>query len=305
MAFDLEHLADLALFARVVEARSFTGAAELSGIAKSAVSRRISLLEQRLGVQLLRRTTRSLSVTTEGARLYEHCSRLLSSARAAEESVAGASTSLAGIVRINAPVTFSQMHLVRPLAEFLKKHPEVTVDLVTDDRLVDVVDSGFDVVVRISRLSDASFVARRLASDHLVVVGSPAYLETHGRPLRPEDLVHHNCLHYTLVAAAAEWRFRIAEAHVNLPVRGNLWASDGTVLRQAALSGLGLVVVPSFMVAEDVVSGQLEEVLTGARRAKIGIYAVVSKARGLPHRTKTLVDFLCRWFRSVDWATPV
>jgi DNA-binding transcriptional LysR family regulator len=207
MPFDLERIVDLALFARVIEHRSFSEAARRSGIAKSAVSRRIGLLEQRVGVRLVRRTTRSLHLTPEGARFYEHCAQVLASARSAEDAVAGAEKTLRGRIRLNAPVTFAQMHLTRELAAFQIEHPEVEIELVTDDRFVDVVAAGFDLVIRIARLKDASFVARRLAVDRLVLVGAPSYLARAGRPRDPDDLVHHNCLHYGLVSQAGEWDF--------------------------------------------------------------------------------------------------
>jgi DNA-binding transcriptional LysR family regulator len=301
MAFDLDHVADLALYARVVEHRSFSEAARRSGIAKSAVSRRIALLEARVGVQLLRRTTRSLHVTAEGARFYVHCAQILASARAAEDEIAGADTRLRGRVRISAPVTFGQMHLAAVLAAFQLEHPDVELQLVTDDRLVDVVGAGFDLVLRIARLKDASFVAKRLAKDRLVVVGSPAYLQRVGRPTTPEDLVHHNCLHYDLVPLPAEWKFRGADRRSMLAVKGNFTATDGTVLREAAIAGLGLAVLPLFMVSAEVHAGRLELVLDGVRRAEIGIYAVVSATRGLPLRVRTLLEFLVRAFARADW----
>lgn len=304
MAFDLDRIVDLALFARVVESRSFTEAARRSGIAKSAVSRRISLLERRLGVQLLRRTTRSLFVTPEGARFYEHCAQVLASARAAEGSIAGAEVVARGRVRVSAPVTFAQMHLVWAVAAFLREHPEVEVQLATDDRLVDVVEGGFDLVVRISRLRDASFVARPLATDRLVVVGAPSYLQARGRPQQPEELVHHECMHYELVSQPAEWRFRGRSGSTPVPVRGSFSSTDGTVLRQAALAGAGLAVLPWFMVAPDVTAGRLELVLDGQRRAEIGVFAVVAATRGLPLRVRALLDYLVRWFAGIDWSAP-
>lgn len=296
MAFDLEHLADFALFARVVELRSFSAAAARSGIARSAVSRRITLLEKRLGVQLLRRTTRRLSLTAEGLRFYEHCARLGELASAAEDSVAGASDEVRGTLRVSAPVTFSQMHLAAAVAAFLAEYPEVEVHLTAEDRLVDVVEGGYDVVVRMGRLSDASFVARRLATDRLVVCGAPAYFARAGRPESPEALVNHNCLHYGLVPRTGEWRFRGPAGPEAIPVRGNFTATDGTVLRQAALAGLGLAVLPSFMVAQDVAEGRLELVLQSFRRAEIGIHAIVAHGRNLPRRTRSFIDFLTRWF---------
>ncbi len=299
MAFDLDHVADLALFARVVEQRSFSAAARQSGIAKSAVSRRIRLLERRVGVQLLRRTTRSVQVTAEGARLYAHGAQIVASARAADDELAGASTALRGRIRINAPVTFAQMYLTAALADFQRAHPEVELELVTDDRMVDVVADGFDLVVRVGRLADASFVARRLAVDRLVVVGSPTYLTRHGRPTRVAELVHHNCLHYLLVPLSAQWRF--GRERGPAPGKSTFAANDGTVLREAAIGGLGLAVLPYFMAAPDLRAGRLELVLEGSRRAEIGIYAVVAATRGLPARVRTLVDALVVWFARPAW----
>ncbi|WP_146653149.1 LysR family transcriptional regulator [Labilithrix luteola] len=304
MAFDLEHIVDLALFARIVDARSFSEAARRTGIAKSAVSRRIALLEKRLGVQLLRRSTRALDVTSDGARFYEHCVKVLEAARAAEDAVSGSGVRMRGVVRISAPVTFSQMYLAAAVAKFQLEHPAVDVQLTTNDRFVDAVAGEFDLVVRVTRLEDGSFVAKRLASDRLVVAGSPAYLAARGRPLRAEDLVHHQCLHYTLVDAAAEWRFRGSDRKPVALARGAFSANNGTVLKEAMLAGLGLAVLPSFMVASEVRAGRAELVLEGLRRAEIGIYAVVSNARGLPLRVRTLIEHLQRHFADPDWRIP-
>lgn len=301
MGFDLDHIASLALFARVVQLRSFTAAARQSGIAKSAVSRRIRLLEQRIGVQLLRRTTRKLAVTDEGLRFYEHCARILAAASAAEREVAAASTALRGSIRISAPVTFSQMHLASAIGDFLRAHPEVEVSLATDNRVVDVVEGGFDVVVRIGRLRDASYVARRLAADRLVVCGAPAYLARVGRPTHPDELIAHNCLHYDLVPLTAEWRFRASRGNGAVSIRGNLSTNDGTALREATLRGLGLAVLPYFMVAPHVRGGELELVLEGRRKAEVGIFAVTAQSRQLPRRTRALLDFLVRRFAGARW----
>ena len=302
MPFDLDQLPSLALFARVAQLRSFTAAARQSGIAKSAVSKRIAQLEAAVGVQLLRRTTRKLALTEEGLRFYEHCARLLESARAAHESVATASESLRGVIRVSAAVTFAHMHLAGALAEFLLQHPEVEAQLSADDGLVDVVEGGFDVVVRVGRLpANAGFSARRLASDRLVVCGAPDYLERAGRPRSPDELVRHNCLHYERVPLSGEWRFRGEDGPYSVPVRGSLSSTDGTVLRRAALAGLGLAVLPLFMVVPDLRDGRLELVLEGHRRAEIGIHAVTAHGRRLPRRTRALIDFLARRFSRPGW----
>jgi DNA-binding transcriptional LysR family regulator len=302
MKASLEDLASMALFARVVQRRSFSAAAGELGLVKSAVSKRISQLERRLGVRLLTRTTRKLSLTEDGVRYYEHCAALLAAADAAADAIAGASTELRGRVRLNAPVSFSQLFLAQALAEFLARFPEIDIDLTADDRFVDVVEGGFDIVIRITQLKDSSLIARRLSVDRLVVCGAPAYFARQGRPATPMELIGHNCLHYTVVSQAGEWRFRDANRQPYVvPVRGNFTSSDGATLRQAALAGLGLVVGPHFLVASDVAAGRLELVLEGARRAEIGIYAMFTTRRHLPARTKLLLDHLATWFGAPDW----
>lgn len=301
MGFDLESIVDLALFARVVEARSFSEAARRTGIAKSAVSRRIALLEARLGVQLLRRSTRAVEVTSDGARFYEHCARVITAARAAEDAVGGAASAVRGLVRVSAPVTLTQMFVAAMIAEFARANPAVEVALTVEDRFSDVVGSDFDLIVRVTGRPDGTFVAKKLADDRLVVAGAPSYLEARGRPLRSEDLVHHNCLHYTLVERTAEWRFRGADRQPVSVAQGSLSANDGTVLREAMLAGLGLAVMPYFMVARDVVKGRAELLLEGQRSAEIGIYAVVVWVWGLPLRVRALIDHLQRCFAKPTW----
>lgn len=302
MKAPLEDLASMALFARVVQQRSFSATARELGIAKSAVSKRVSQLEARLGVRLLTRTTRKLALTEDGVRYYEHCAALLAAAEAAEDALAGASTAPRGRLRINAPISFSQLYLADAIAAFLARYPEIEVELTGDDRIVDAIEGGFDVVIRITQLRDSSLIARKLSSDRLVVCGAPAYFARHGRPLTPPELVGHNCLHYGLVPIEGEWRFRDAHRQPYVvPVRGNLTCSDGSTLRRAALAGVGLVVAPLFMVARDVAAGRLELVLEGTRRAEIGIYALFASRRQLATRTKLLLDHLTTWFADEQW----
>jgi DNA-binding transcriptional LysR family regulator len=298
----LDTYPSLALFARVVHHRSFSAAAREAGIAKSAVSRRVAQLEKALGVRLLQRSTRRISVTDEGLRVYEHCVALVAAGAAAEEVAAGAEGEVRGTLRINAPVTFAQMHLARALAGFLALHPAVEAHLSTDDRFVDVVEGGFDVVIRIGRLADSGLIARKLAGDRLVVCASPAYLGARGEPQSPEELVHHECLHYALVPRAAEWRFRGSHASLAVPTRGRFTTTNGTVLREAALAGLGLVVLPSFMVAREVAAGELRLVLEGARRAAIGVYAVTAHRGHAPPRVRAFLDFAAGHFGARDWS---
>ena len=301
MPLPLEELASMALFAQVVQLRSFSAAAREAGLAKSAVSRRIAALEDRLGARLLVRTTRKLALTGEGMRYYEHCAALLAAARAAEDSVSGASRLARGPIRINAPVTFAQMYLAPALAGFLAEHPAIEVSLSVEDRMVDLVEGGWDLVIRVARLRDSSLVARRLASARIGLCAAPSYLARHGTPATPADLVSHNCLRYALVPAEREWRFGRRGARVHVPVRGNLAATDGTVLRRAALAGLGLAILPTFMVAADLAAGRLVTVLDDELRADVDISAVYASRRQLPLRTRMLLDFLTDHFAGANW----
>lgn len=297
----LDQYASLALFSRVVQLRSFSAAAREAGIAKSAVSRRIGRLEDALGVRLLTRSTRSVTPTVEGLRVHAHAAEMIAAAGAATSEAGAEDGPMRGLVRINAPVSFAQQHLAGALAAFLSAHPEIEVDLQCDDRIVDVIEGGFDLVIRIGRLADSSLVARRIARDRLVVCGSPGYLAARGTPRTVFELQAHECLHYSLVPRAAEWRFRAATGSAPLLTRGRFATSNGTVLARAAVAGLGLAVLPSFMVADDVREGRLALVLEGERRAEIGIFAVTAGRRHAPARVRRLVEHLARAFGRVAW----
>jgi DNA-binding transcriptional LysR family regulator len=297
----LDHYASLALFSRVVQLRSFSAAAREAGIAKSAVSRRIARLEDALGVRLLTRSTRSVTPTAEGLRVHAYASEMVAAAASATGEAGAEEGPMRGLVRVNAPVTFTQLYLAGAVAEFLTKEEAIEVDLQCDDRMVDVVEGGFDLVIRIGRLADSSLVARRIARDRLVVCASPAYLAAHGTPRSTLELSAHECLHYSLVPRAAEWRFRAAMGAASLPTHGRFSTSNGTVLARAAMAGLGLAVLPSFMVAADVREGRLVLVLEGQRRAEIGVYAVTATRRHVPARVRRLVEHLARTFGRMTW----
>ena len=294
----VNQVASLALFARVVHHRSFSAAAREAGLAKSAVSRRIAELEQALGVRLLHRTTRTLSLTEEGVRVHEHARALVTAADSAQQVAGLATGAVRGTLRLNATVAFAQLYLAAALTEFLALHPEVEVHLSTDNRMVDVVEGGFDVVFRTGRLTDSSLVARRLATDRLVICGTPAYLARAGIPQSPADLVQHACLHYTLVPRTGEWGFRRGGRNVEVSTRGPFSSDDGLALRQALLAGAGLASVPSMLVAEDVAAGRLQLVLEGTRRVEFGVHALTAHRAHAPPRVRALLDFLVKHFRT-------
>ncbi|HSP18857.1 MAG TPA: substrate binding domain-containing protein, partial [Myxococcaceae bacterium] len=209
-----------------------------------------------------------------------------------------ASGAVRGTLRLNTTVAFSQLYLAGAVTRFLALHPEVEVHLSTDDRMVDVVEGGLDVVFRIGRLTDSSLVARRLGTDRLVVCASPEYLARAGTPRVPADLLQHACLHYALVPRAAEWRFRVRGRTVEVPTRGAFSCTDGLTLRAALLAGGGLAALPSMLVAQDVAAGRLQLVLEGARRAEFGVHAITAHRTQVPPRIRALLDFVATDFRA-------
>jgi DNA-binding transcriptional LysR family regulator len=291
----------MVLFARVVEARSFTAAAEKLGVSKSVVSARLSALEQRIGTRLLHRTTRRLSLTPEGLAFYEHCARITAEADAAAAVASGAAKDPIGVLRVNAPVTFAQMYLAEPIGAYLQRHPKVNVELRMSDRFVDLVEEGIDVAIRVSaQLRDSSLVARKLATDRIVVVASPDYLAKHGSPEAPADLIHHACLHYALLKPTDEWRFRDGGKSFSVPVEGRLSVADGAMLREAAIAGLGLAVLPSFMVMPDVRAGRLVTVLERFVFVRIAIHAITPSGN-VGAKVRAFVEELGKWFKHPPW----
>lgn len=285
-------------FARVVEAGSFTGAAARLGLSKSAVSKQIARLESHLGAQLLHRTTRRLSATEVGAALYERCARIAEEVEAAEEIASRLHAVPRGQLRVNAPVTFGHQHLGPCLADFLGRHPEVRLELTLNDRIIDLVEEGFDLAIRISSLTDSSLIARRLAPARRVLCAAPAYLQRRGVPMVPADLSAHACLIYTLEATPREWRFRHSSGGPTETVRidGPLQANNGEVLLAAAISGLGIAMTPSFIAGPDIAAGRLVRLLPDYDDQFGGVYAVYPPARHLSPKVRAFVDFLAERF---------
>lgn len=288
----MENLAGMAVFAAVVEARSFSSAAVRLALSKSAVSKQVSRLEDRLGARLLNRTTRRLSLTEVGETFYRHCVRVLEEAEAAEQAVTHLHEEPRGRIKINAPMSFGILHLADAIPDFLARHPQVTVDIDLSDRFVDLIEEGYDLAIRIANLNDSSLIARRLAPVRRIVAGSPAYFAEHGVPERPADLKDHNCLRYTYVADGREWRFRGSDGEEAIEVSGSMRANNSDVLRGAALAGVGLMMAPTFIVGDEVRAGRLRPVLTEFEIADLGIYAVYPHKRHLSPKVRAFVDFL-------------
>jgi len=300
----IDSLPALAVFARVVELQSFTAAARALGLSKSAVSKQVARLENRLGARLLNRTTRRLSLTEVGEVFYERCARIIEEAEAAEAEAGSLATAPRGRLRVNAPMTFGTMHLSPAIPDFLADYPELAIDLTLEDQLVDLVEAGYDIAIRISSLTDSSLVARRLAPSRHVICAAPSYLARHGRPRWPDELRAHNCLAYAYRRAGTDWLVDGGDgsAPVRVPVRGSLRANNGDVLLAAALAGTGVVLMPTFIAGPQLRSGALVPLFEEALPPGHAIHAVYPHRRHVLPKVRAFVDFLAdRFGPQPDW----
>lgn len=299
----MDQLTALRALRRVVELGSFTAAGAALGISHSIVSRQIGQLESQLGAQLLNRTTRRFALTAAGHEYYLACRDILDALDAADRAVAAHQAQAAGSLRINAPMAFGTMELATWLPEFTRQYPHIQIDLVCNDRIVDLIDDGFDVALRLARrLPDSTLVARQLASSRSVTVASPAYLARHGQPATPHDLLQHNCLMYTSGDRPAAWSFTDSEgaAHT-VAVRGSLQANTSVALREAAIRGMGIAGAAAFIVRDALRSGQLVEVLPGYRLRPRTLYALYPHSRQLSPKVRVFVDFAVRYYQGRHW----
>ncbi len=301
MAADYEDLMEkldaMAVFARVVEAESFSGAARALGLSKSAVSKQVSRLEDRLGLRLLNRTTRRLSLTEAGAAFYQGCRRVVAEAEAAEQAVTHLAGAPRGRLRVNAPMSFGVRHVSPALPEFLGRYPELAIDLTLNDRMVDLVEEGFDVGVRIAQLADSSLVARHLAPNRSVLSAAPAYLDVRGAPRDIDELEDHACLIYSYQATGETWRLTGPGGARRLNVSGPFKVNNGDAILAAALGGLGIALLPCFICGDDLRAGRLVRVLPDWGLASdSAVSAVYPAARHLSPKVRVFVDFLVERF---------
>ena len=293
----MDRFDDLLAFVTVVETGSFTAAADRLGVAKSAVSRRVSDLEDRLGVQLLRRTTRRLNLTDTGRAFHEHASRILADLDEAESAVLQQHGELRGTLKVALPLSFGIRHMCAPIAEFSRRHPRVEFDLDLNDRRIDLLEEGVDVAVRIGRLRDSSLIARRLFDARTVVCASQSYLDRYGVPQTPEDLGRHRCLLYSNIPDPTRWvcSDRSGTRH-EVRVTGALTASSGDFLLAAAIQGLGIAVEPTFNAGEAISRGELVPLLTDYEWPVSPAWAVYPPTRHLSYRVRAFIDYLADCF---------
>ncbi len=294
----MQDLGAMALFAGVVEAGSFTGAAAQLGLSKSAVSKQVSRLEERLGARLMNRTTRRLSLTEAGQAFYEGCQKVVAEAEAAEQAVTHLAAAPRGVLRVNAPMSFGILHVAPVLPALLEACPELSLDLTLNDRRVDLVEEGYDLAIRIVALGDSSLIARRLAPSHRVLCAAPDYLAARGRrPAAPEDLAADECLVYSYQAAGQEWRLRGPAGEKRVKIAGRLKVNNGDALLAAALAGLGVAFLPSFIAGDALRRGRLEQLLPDWRDGQeTSVYAIHPAGRKVPPKVRVFIDFLALRF---------
>lgn len=299
----MDQLAALRALRAVVELGGFSAAATALGLSHTAISRQIRQLEARLGAQLLNRTTRRFALTAAGTEYYAASRHILDALDDADHAVGRHQALPSGSLRINAPMAFGTLELALWLPRFIAQYPQLQVDLVCNDRIVDLIDDGFDVALRLTReLPDSTLIARRLASSQIILVAAPAYLARCGVPREPLDLLHYNCLTYTQVTKPREWHFTgLDGAPQTVCVTGNLQANTGIALRTAALSGLGIATTATFIVHEDLRRGDLVRVLPDYAIRPRELYALYPQTRHLSPKVRAFVDFAAELYQGPNW----
>ncbi len=287
-----------AIFACVVEHRSFSGAAGAIGVSKATVSKAIARLEAQLGTALFHRTSRRLTLTDSGTALAERAGRILAEAQAAEEAAIDSAKAPSGMVRIAAPITFGIRFVADAIAELLVEHPGIQIDLRLSDARVDIVADGFDIALRIADLPDSSLRARRLAPIKARVVAAPSYLAEHGTPRHPADLAHHACFLYANAIGA--WQFRKADGE-EAAVRpaGPLITDNGDAMMPALLAGLGIARLPDFIIDRELADGRLVEILSDWSPMNVALHLLTPPSTLRPARVELVIEFLSQRFRNL------
>lgn len=298
----MDHLAALRLLITVADAASFTRAADKLGISRAMASRRVLELEARLGVRLINRTTRRVALTEVGAQYVERTRELIAGLEEAERQVTSQAAEPVGRLRISAPMSFGIGYAATAIEQFADQHPRIAVDLVLNDRFVDLVEEGYDVAIRIGRLTDSTLIARRIAATRLIVAAAPAYLAREGTPLIPADLAGRECLLYAYTAQREQWTFGEADTEVSVRVEGRILCNNSDAMANMAIAGIGLVRAPDFILGARIAAGQLVEVLAEFSGKPLGIYAVHASLAHVPLKVRAFVDFLGAYFAGrKDW----
>ncbi len=297
----MDRLSTLEVFVAVAERGSFSKAAEDLNLSNSAVSKQVAALEERLGARLLNRTTRRVSLTDVGQAYWERAKGVLADLEEADAAAASLHDEARGVLKMSVPFSFSLSHLPPVIADFMEAHPKLEIDLVLNDRFVDIVDEGFDVAIRIGELADSSLKARRIAPVRRVLAASPAFLDRVGRPDTPEDLNGDWCLRYSIGGDTLELEREGNPGDIAAQIKtgGPLRVNNGDMIREAMLRGIGVASLPTFIIGEDLKSGALERVLPDWCARTIAMYAVYPPGKALSAKVRLLIDFLAERFGPV------
>ncbi len=283
---------ELEVFVTVVEEEGFSAAAKRLDTTPAAVSRRIKALEKRLGVRLLQRTTRKIQLTEAGALYFREVSRLLGDLQTIEQKLEEVTGQATGELRIVAPMSFGQRRLAPVVARFALTHPRLRVTLRLEDRETDIVSEGLDLAVRIAYPSDSSLVARPIALIPRYICASPDYLAKRGTPRSPRDLLQHDCLHYSVISEREEWTFKGTEVEETVAIRGVFCSNNGEVLAEAAIQGLGITLLPDFIIEDALDEGRLVRILEGHERPPLTLSVLYPSRQHVPAKTRLFIDYL-------------
>jgi DNA-binding transcriptional LysR family regulator len=282
---------ELDVFVHVVQGHGFSAAAKRLETTPAAVSRRVKALEERLGVRLLQRTTRKIQLTEAGELYFREVSRLLGDLKAVEQQLEAVTSQPTGDLRIVAPMSFGQRRLAPVVARFAAMHPKLRVTLKLEDRETDIVSEGFDLAIRVSYPSDSSLVARAIGTVPRYFCASPEYLARRGTPGTPRDLLQHHCLHYNVISEREEWTFGGPQGDETIVIRAAFCCNNGEVLAEAALQGLGITLLPDFIIEDALSDGRLVRILEGRERSPLVLSVLYPSRRHVPVKTRSFIDY--------------
>ena len=297
----MDKLEAMNVLTKVVASGSFAEAARKLGVTRSAISNAITQLEQELGARLLDRTTRRVTPTEAGLAYYERCLAILAQIAETEAQISRLHDEPKGVLRVNAPMSFGTLYLGSAVADFMDLYKDLKVELTLTDRMIDPLEEGVDVTVRIGALVDSSLIARRITTARVVLVASPDYIARHGPPKAPADLVSHKCLHYGHSTTVPRWQLSDSGTVLTVPIAACLSSNNGDTLRDAAIKGIGIARLPSFLVGADIAAGRLAVVLPDHPPQDLTIHALYAPNRFLAAKSRVFIDFLVERFGRPSW----
>jgi DNA-binding transcriptional LysR family regulator len=293
----MDKLTAMTVFVRVAKAGSFAGGARDLGISRAMATKHIMQLESSLGTRLFNRTTRSLSLTDVGLSYLERCQLVLADIEEMEAAATQLQTEPRGTLKISAPMFIGSLHIAQAVSEFLEKYPDLSVDMILQGNVGDMVDEGLDLAIHLGALQDTSLIARKLATSPVMVCGAPSYFAKYGIPKKPEDLTEHSCLVSWAVPPRDHWRFKGPEGEFRIKVSGRMEANVATPIRIAAIHGLGLVMLPTYIVGQDIIKGRLQTVLEDYMPSPLAIHAIYPHRKYLSAKVRVFLDFLQPWLQ--------